>query len=127
MAKILVVDDDTDVIDIIKYTIAREGHEVLEARNGNEGLELATNFQPDLIVLDIMMPEMDGMTMNSHLSTLASTKDIPVIILTAKGRMKDAFDNVPNVHCYMEKPFEPIALQEQIRAILSKTSPKQGQ
>ncbi len=123
MAKILIVDDDTDVIDIIKYTIVREGHELLEARNGKEGLEMATRLRPDLIVLDIMMPEMDGLTLNSHLTTNEITKNIPVIVLTAKGRMKDVFENVPNVRCYMEKPFEPIVLQEEIRTILSKSSP----
>ncbi len=119
MAKILVVDDDTDVIDIIKYAIVRDGHELLEARNGIEGLAMATQKKPDLIVLDIMMPEMDGLTLNSHLTTNAETKNIPVIVLTAKGRMKDAFDGEPNVRCYMEKPFEPVVLQEQIRAILT--------
>jgi two-component system, OmpR family, alkaline phosphatase synthesis response regulator PhoP len=118
MARILVVDDDADVIDIIKYAIARDGHELLEARNGQEGLELARRQIPDLIVLDIMMPEMDGLTLNSHLIQNKETKNIPVIVLTAKGRMKDVFDNIPNIRHYMEKPFEPVVLQEQIRNIL---------
>lgn len=122
MAKILVVDDDTDVIDIIRYSLVREGHELIEARNGKEGLEMLQQSKPDLIVLDIMMPEMDGLTFNSHLVANSTTKSIPVIILTAKGRMKETFDTAPNVRCYMEKPFEPVALQEQIRTILSSPS-----
>lgn len=119
MAKILVVDDDADVIDIIKYTVVREGHELLEARNGLEGLELLRMSKPDLIVLDIMMPEMDGLTLNRHLMADPALKLIPVIILTAKGRMKETFETSPNVRCYMEKPFEPVILQEQIRSILT--------
>lgn len=122
MAKILVIDDDIDVIDIIKYTVAREGHELMEARNGKEGLELLSQAKPDLIVLDIMMPEMDGLTLNAHLMADPSMKSIPVIILTAKGRMKEVFETSSNVRCYMEKPFEPVALQEQIRTILSQAS-----
>ncbi len=120
MARILIIDDDVDVIEIIRYTIAQEGHELFEAKNGKEGLDMSIRERPDIIVLDIMMPVMDGLTLNSHLSALPATKDIPVIVLTAKGRMKDTFDKAPNVRCYMEKPFEPVVLQEKIREILSK-------
>ena len=108
----------------MKYTVAEDGHEVLQASNGREGLERATRERPDLIILDIMMPEMDGFTMNTHLTAQAATKDIPVIILTAKGQMRDTFVSAPNVQSYMNKPFEPTALQDAIRAVLAKKSAK---
>src|SRR5258706_5732294 len=124
MAKILVVDDDKDIIDIIRYAVAQAGHEVIEANNGKEGLECAATEHPNLIILDIMMPEMDGLTTNTHLANDPDTKDIPVIILTAKGRMREMFSASPNVHCYMEQPFEPMMLQKEIQAILTRKTPK---
>jgi two-component system, OmpR family, alkaline phosphatase synthesis response regulator PhoP len=119
MARILVVDDDKDIIEVIKYVAAQNGHVVLEASNGREGLERATTQQPDLIILDIMMPEMDGFTLNNRLLTEQTTQKIPVIILTAKGRMREAFLAATNVRAYMDKPFEPTALLEQIQTVLA--------
>jgi len=124
MAKILIVDDDKDIIEIIRYSVEQEGHEVLQAANGKEGLTRATADRPDVIILDIMMPEMDGYTLNTHLSTSPTTKNIPVLVLTAKGQMRDTFVSAPNVQCYMDKPFEPAALIEQIRSILIKKNAK---
>jgi two-component system alkaline phosphatase synthesis response regulator PhoP len=124
MARILVVDDDKDIVEIVKYTAAQDGHEVFEALNGKEGLKRATAEHPDLIILDIMMPEMDGYTLNTLLAAQPATKDIPVIILTAKGQMRDSFVSAPNVQSYMDKPFEPSSLQEEIRSILAKKNAK---
>jgi CheY-like chemotaxis protein len=124
MARILVVDDDKDIFEVVQYVAGHEGHEVLRAANGREGLERAVRDRPDLIILDIMMPEMDGLTLNTHLSSQAATKDIPVIILTAKGRMRDSFVSAPNVQGYMDKPFEPGDLQEEIRSVLAKKNAK---
>jgi CheY-like chemotaxis protein len=120
MARILVIDDDKDIIDIIRYTVSQGGHEVIEALNGKEGLERATVERPDLIILDIMMPEMDGLTLNGLLAAGAATKNIPVIILTAKGGMREMFASSRNVQCYMDKPFEPSTLREEIQTILTK-------
>ena len=118
MAKILVVDDDQDIVDIVRFTLGQQ-HEVLEARNGKEGLERAAADRPDLIILDIMMPEIDGLTVCSRLAAARETKDIPVIILTAKGRMREAFVSAPNVQRFIDKPFEPSSLQEEIQTILN--------
>jgi DNA-binding response OmpR family regulator len=124
MARILVVDDDKDIVDIVRYTMSQENHEVLEALNGKDGLARAKADKPDLIILDIMMPELDGLTVSTRLAAEPATKDIPVIILTAKGRMREAFVSAPNVQNFMDKPFEPSALQDEIRAILAKKRPK---
>jgi two-component system alkaline phosphatase synthesis response regulator PhoP len=124
MAKILVVDDDRDIVDIIRYTVSRDNHEVLEASDGNEGLARAKTDKPDLIILDIMMPELDGLATSTRLAAEPATKNIPVIILTAKVRMREEFASAPNVQNFMDKPFEPMVLLEQIRAILAAKRPK---
>src|SRR6266700_4776474 len=111
MAKLLVVDDDRDVIELLNYLLERHGHQILEAGNGRGGLETGMREHPDLIILDIMMPEMDGFEMNKRLLENKTTQKIPVIILTAKGQVRDSFDMTPNIKFFMEKPFDPKDLQ----------------
>ena len=111
MAKLLVVDDDRDVVELLAFLLERHGHQIIEAENGREGLETAARERPDLIVLDIMMPEMDGVVMNEHLLKNRSTQQIPVIILTAKGQLRDTFQMTPNIKYFMEKPFDPKEFQ----------------
>jgi CheY-like chemotaxis protein len=118
MGKILVVDDEKDVVELVKFLLMKEGHSVLEAYDGNEGLALAKAERPELIVLDIMMPDMDGFTMNSRLLEDNRTKDIPVVVLTAKGQMRETFELAANVHFYIEKPFEPKDLIKSIQDLL---------
>lgn len=120
MGKILVVDDEKDVVELIKFMLEKEGYQVIEAFDGKEGLEKAFQETPDLIVLDIMMPRMDGYTMHSHLLQNDITRNIPVIILTAKGQMKDLFAMAANIVVYMEKPFDPKVLREKVKQILEK-------
>ncbi len=121
MARILVIDDDKDICEVVRYIVAQDSHDVLQATNGQEGLKVASEKCPDLIILDIMMPEMDGYTLNTKLLANPSTQSIPVIVLTAKGgQMRETFLPAPNVRAYMEKPFEPEDLLAQIRAVLTK-------
>ncbi len=124
MAKVLVVDDERDVVELIKFLLERDNHRVVEAFNGREALEKAFAELPDLIVLDIMMPEMDGYTVNARLTENEATRRIPVIILTAKGQMRDVFEMASNVAFYMEKPFDPKHLREKIHEVLSRASNK---
>jgi DNA-binding response OmpR family regulator len=112
------------VVELVKFLLERDGHEVIEAFNGREALEKAYAELPDLIILDIMMPEMDGYTVNARLTETESTKRIPVIILTAKGQMRDVFEMASNVAFYMEKPFDPKHLREKIQEVLSKAANK---
>lgn len=118
MGKVLVVDDEKDVVELVKYLLVKEGHSVLEAFDGDEGLALAKSELPELIVLDIMMPGMDGFTMNSRLLEDQKTRNIPVIVLTAKGQMRETFELASNVRSYFEKPFEPKDLIKSIVGIL---------
>jgi CheY-like chemotaxis protein len=124
MARVLVVDDERDVVELVKFLLERDGHQVIEAYNGREALEKAYAELPDLIILDIMMPEMDGYTVNARLTETESTRRIPVIILTAKGQMRDVFEMASNVAFYMEKPFDPKHLREKIQEVLSKAANK---
>jgi two-component system alkaline phosphatase synthesis response regulator PhoP len=124
MARVLVVDDEKDVVELVKFLLERDGHQVLEAFNGREALERAYAEHPDLIILDIMMPEMDGYTVNARLTENDATRRIPVIILTAKGQMRDVFEMASNVAFYMEKPFDPKHLREKIQEVLAKVSNK---
>jgi two-component system alkaline phosphatase synthesis response regulator PhoP len=124
MARVLVVDDERDVVELVKFLLERDGHQVIEAYNGREALEKAFAEKPDMIILDIMMPEMDGYTVNARLTENEGTRKIPVIILTAKGQMRDVFEMASNVAFYMEKPFDPKHLREKIQEVLNKAASK---
>ncbi|MBI4056357.1 MAG: response regulator [Elusimicrobia bacterium] len=118
MSKILVVDDEKDVVTLIKFLLQKDGHEVIEASNGEEALQIISQTVPDLIILDVMMPIMDGYTFNTKLQENFSLRTIPVIILTARGQMKDLFQVAPNVSAYIEKPFDPKHLRDLIQKTL---------
>lgn len=112
MSKVMVVDDEKDVVYLIKVLMEREKFEVLEAYNGLEAYNKLTGpadgkVLPDAIILDIMMPEMDGYTLQSKLQEIDGLREIPIIILTAKGQMKDLFELSSNIFAFVEKPFEP--------------------
>ncbi|OGR82265.1 MAG: hypothetical protein A2902_00205 [Elusimicrobia bacterium RIFCSPLOWO2_01_FULL_64_13] len=121
MPKVMVVDDENDVVELIKFMLEKDGHEVVTASNGIQALEKVAAANPDLIILDIMMPEMDGYTVNTHLLEKDDTRNIPVIILTAKGQMRDLFALGSNIVAFMEKPFDPKGLRDKIRDLLTKT------
>src|SRR5258708_22437944 len=115
MAKIWVVDDDASVVLVLQHILTREGHSVCVAYDGKEGLAMARQEKPDLIILDIMMPEMDGMTVSGILFQDPVLKLTPVIILTAKGpAARKILDLVPNVRVYMDKPFDPPELMTNV-------------
>ena len=141
MASILVVDDERDVVTLIKFLLEKDGHSVLTAYNGAEALELlfaaaapkptepigeevqppkAVGALPDLVILDVMMPQVDGYTASRKLADNPATRPVPIIILTAKGQMKDLFDSSPNVASYVEKPFDPKTLREMVKTVLAK-------
>ncbi|OGS06063.1 MAG: hypothetical protein A3J70_01340 [Elusimicrobia bacterium RIFCSPHIGHO2_02_FULL_61_10] len=124
MSKVLVVDDEKDVVYLIKVLMEREKLEVLEAYNGLEAYNKLTSKDPnkvlpDVIILDIMMPEMDGYTLQSKLQEIDELSHIPIVILTAKGQMKDLFELASNIFAFVEKPFEPKNLVKTVKDALA--------
>jgi two-component system phosphate regulon response regulator PhoB len=121
----MIVDDERDVVTLVKFLLERDGHLVTAAFDGAEalaklGVEPANPAAPvpDLIVLDVMMPIMDGFTVSARLGGNERTKNVPLVILTAKGEMRDLFV-APNVAGYLEKPFDPKNLRERVAAVLA--------
>ncbi len=117
MAKILVVDDEKNVLELVAVLLEREGHTVACAPNGRDGIEQVPTFKPDLIVMDVMMPVMDGYSAFNKLSSDEETRNIPVLILTGKGEMKEVF-GLSGAH-YMEKPFDPAKFLSKVKDILA--------
>lgn len=119
--KILVVDDDPFIVNLIVYNLEQEGYNVIQATNGLEALEKARREKPDLIVLDIMLPKMDGYKVSRILKFDKNYKDIPVLMLTAKAQDVDRQTGMETgADVYMTKPFEPEALVKKVKALLTK-------
>lgn len=118
--KILVVDDEIHIVQIVKFNLEkRGGYEVLTAKNGEEGLEMAKSEKPDLILSDVMMPKMSGFQFCEALKKDSEIKSIPFIILTAKGQENDIKTGEElGVDDYITKPFSPKALLEKVAEIL---------
>ena len=117
--RILVVDDEIYIVHILDFSLGMEGYEVLTALDGEQALEKARDEKPDLIVLDIMMPKLDGYETCRRLKADADTKDVPVILLSAKGRNVDQKVGFEvGADDYITKPFSPRKLVERINAIL---------
>jgi len=117
--RILVVDDEIYIVHILDFSLGMEGYEVLTALDGEQALERLKSDKPDLIVLDIMMPKVDGYEVCRAIKGDPATQHIPVILLSAKGRNVDqkmGFD--VGADDYITKPFSPRKLVERINALL---------
>lgn len=116
MVVILAVDDDIHTLDLISIYLSQTGYRVIRATNGMEGLSLIEQEIPDLAIVDVMMPVMDGLTLTKQIRELY---DIPILLLTAKGRLEDKEKGyLAGSDDYLVKPFEPKELLFRIRAIL---------
>jgi two-component system alkaline phosphatase synthesis response regulator PhoP len=118
-AKILLVDDEQDILDLIKYNLEKEGFQVSTANNGKEGLREATRSIPDLILLDVMMPEMDGMETCIQLKELPELRHTIIAFLTARGEDYSqiaGFD--AGADDYITKPIKPRVLVSRVKALL---------
>ncbi|MCH9613076.1 MAG: Transcriptional regulatory protein SrrA [Chlamydiia bacterium] len=118
--KILLVDDDTDLLTITKMSLESESIEIETAGSGAEGIEKALSFQPDVILLDVMMPELDGIGTLERLKSAPSTQSIPVIFLTAKVQKSEVERyNELEVAGVISKPFSPNSLFGQITKLVN--------
>ncbi|AGU81428.1 putative response transcriptional regulator [Streptococcus anginosus] len=119
MKKILVVDDEKPISDIIKFNMVKEGYEVVTAFDGREALEMFEAERPDILILDLMLPELDGLEVAR---TIRKTSNVPIIVLSAKD---SEFDKVIGLEIgaddYMTKPFSNRELQARVKAILRRT------
>lgn len=117
--KILVVDDEEDLLELLRYNLSREGYGVTCASTGEEGLDAAMKNMPALIILDLMLPGIDGLDVARTLKNEKSTKDIPIIMLTAKGEEADIVTGLElGADDYITKPFSPRILIARIKTVL---------
>lgn len=115
--RILIVDDEKDIVLVLKIALKKEGFEISEAYDGLEALEKVNAEKPDLILLDIMMPKMDGHSVNLKLKENPETARIPVIVITGRGQLKELIQAREGltIVAYLEKPFTVASLLEKIR------------
>lgn len=122
MNKILVVDDDLAINELIKVNLELAGYKVIQAFDGTTGFALCKQELPSVVVLDVMMPEVDGFTVAQRIRKNESTKDIPIIMLTALSQLNDKVNGFNiGVDDYLVKPFEIEELQVRIRALLKRS------
>ena len=118
--KILAVDDEKHIVRLVQVNLERAGYTVVTANDGKEALEKVAEENPDLVVLDVMMPYMDGFEVLQNLRRSPATRDIPVIMLTAKAQDADVFKGWQSgVDCYLTKPFNPMELLSFVKRIFS--------
>ena len=122
---ILYIEDEPEMIDLVRLILNRRGFEVKGANGGKEGLELVRKDKPDLVLLDLMMPDMDGWEVYQQMKADETTRDIPVIVVTAKAQ---SIDKVLGLHIakvddYIAKPFSPQELLNSVDLVLSQKKP----
>jgi two-component system, OmpR family, response regulator VicR len=120
--RLLYIEDEQEMIELVRLILARRGFEVIGANGGREGLEAVRNLLPDLVLLDLMMPDMDGWDVYQQMKAGEATQNIPVIVVTAKAQ---SIDKVLGLHIakvddYISKPFSPQELVESIEKVLGK-------
>ena len=126
--KVLLVDDEPDILDLLKYNLEKEGYEVQTALDGVKGVEIAKNFIPDLILLDIMMPKQDGVETCRQLKELTELSHTFIIFLTARVEEYSeiaAFET--GADDYITKPIKPRALMSRINALFRRKTSKQAE
>lgn len=118
--KILITDDDPVIIELLQVNLEFEGYDVITAADGLEAVERAARDAPDLVILDIMMPRMDGWTARAEMLKDPRTAEIPVIFLSARAQQADLRKGYESgVAAYVTKPFEPVELLDLIEQILA--------
>ncbi|OIO38127.1 MAG: DNA-binding response regulator [Candidatus Omnitrophica bacterium CG1_02_46_14] len=125
---VLVVDDEKDILNLLRYNLEKEGYQVLSALTGEIGLDLAKNKKPELILLDLMLPGIDGLEVCKILKSLPETKHIPIIMLTAKSSEIDQVVGLElGASDYISKPFSVKVLLARVKNVLRKESTQKAQ
>jgi two-component system alkaline phosphatase synthesis response regulator PhoP len=120
---ILAVEDDEDILELLKYNLAKEGYRVNTVTSGEDGLQLARSTTPDLILLDLMLPGVDGLEVCRRLKMDPKTRQVPIIMLTAKGEETDIVTGLElGAEDYITKPFSPRVFLARIRTALRRHS-----
>ena len=118
--RILVVDDEADTIELLQTLLEGEGYAVDTAADGRVALDMVHTARPDLVLLDVMMPELDGLQVCDHLRFNPATRDVPIIFLTAKqDSVTKSRASILDAYAYIEKPFAPAELLAEIRNCLN--------
>jgi two-component system response regulator VicR len=125
--KIVYIEDDPEMIDLVSLILNRQGFLVSGANGGREGLEMVKTSSPDLILLDLMMPDIDGWDVYQQLKAEENTRNIPVIVITAKAQAIDRVLGlqIAKVDDYISKPFRPVELVASITKVLNNNRVKE--
>jgi DNA-binding response OmpR family regulator len=119
---VLVVDDDPVIVQLLRVNFELEGYQVETAGNGEEALASVKKHRPDIVLSDIMMPKMDGLALVKELQADTSTKDLPVILLSAKAQSADVTRGLElGAADYVTKPFDPLELIDRVTEVLAKS------
>ncbi|MFA0732276.1 MAG: hypothetical protein LKKZDAJK_000929 [Candidatus Fervidibacter sp.] len=125
--RVLVVDDERHIVRLVQVNLERQGYEVLTAYDGVECLEKAKAEKPDLIVLDVMMPRMDGFEALQRLKSDPETSQIPVIMLTARAQDRDVLQGYQyGADLYLTKPFSPLELISLVKRVFESQEEEEG-
>ncbi len=122
--RVIYIEDEQEMIDLVRLILSRKGYEVKGANGGREGLEMVGEELPDLVLLDLMMPDMDGWDVSQQLKADESTRGIPVIVITAKAQSIDKVLglHIAKVEDYISKPFSPQELIDSVEKVLAQHS-----
>lgn len=128
MQKILIVEDERDIADLVGFNLERAGFEVIKAHDGITGVELAIQKRPDLIILDLMLPGKDGYGVFKEIRRDSRSREIPVIMLTARAQTEDRIQGLEaGADDYLTKPFSPKELMLRVQAVLKRSDGPPGQ
>jgi DNA-binding response OmpR family regulator len=121
--KVVYIEDDQEMIDLVKLILTRKGFDVIGANGGREGLDSVRRILPDVVLLDLMMPDMDGWEVYQQMKAEEATREIPVIVITAKAQNIDKVLglHIAKVDDYISKPFSPQELVESVDKVMDKS------
>jgi DNA-binding response OmpR family regulator len=124
--KVMVIDDEPEMLNLVKFTLERGGFEVATCDNGRQAWDAILGFKPDLLILDVMLPGIDGYSLQIKLAQETATKDMPIIVLTALEPAKTLFQKFPQVVGFMTKPLKSEELLENVQTALARSPQANG-